>query len=824
MGIFNNPLSNSNFFKFNEIIEKKLSFLNRDNNRFSIFETENIDVPENTNIFDLDISDVPYSELDDENSDFYIFDYEDAENNDISEFEYFKKEQEYNQIVGSLEDISNISVVKNENEFISIDGSDYEIGSKSEEKAQLYELANKSNSSLAPSPENKNNYNKSVWKTVQPKESGSGKNKKYTYTLSDGTTIEVASTKGVQITENKKTGEIVVIGVKNAKIDGDQQDSNITVYNSTIDDLDMGMGQDKITIKNSTVKNVDGGSGIDVINIENSTVTGTVSGGKGDDYILFQNSKAKKIDGKSGNDNFLIRNSSVQELFGGSGDDLFVVEKSTVKKLDGGKGTNILEKSGSTINSNSNNGNIKKVSSIVSGTQNKEVKNLSNEILNNILSYYFKNPESVTEEQKMQVLALNEFDKQLKQMEEQFNNRNDEDGFVSTGYNMVKILMDAGVSSQDIQKAISEQKQMVEELKKALKGKGDLSFEEVYKKWTGVDYSPSKIKEHIQVQAQYEFALSSLSTAQKMSNDIKEAGNLKEVFNIFVKKYGDKETARKEMNKLLVKFTDSNNYNTMSYATQYPAKFYIDKNFKFVQVDRAGNKRKTDLSKTQNYIGQYSGESNLNLDEYLTKKEAKNVEKILGVSIEDLAKQLKSTELKSQGYGNSLQKVLDKYCKDQEEFPERVALAMDLLGIAFSGLGAAGSLVKFGVSTFSSISKIGSALLNASSLTGKALSLLDDLSSKKDMTKNEAYEYVKDTLKSYLVNVVSGKTNISKTAKSALMQKFNKDVLPILKEMGADSVLSMISEFSATGEIDFKSLGTNQLLALATGLAGINNK
>ena len=134
----------------------------------------------------------------------------------------------------------------------------------------------------------------------------------------------------------------------------------------------------------------------------------------------------------------------------------------------------------------------------------------------------------------MQALALNEFAKQLEQMEEQFKNRNDEDGIVSNGYNMVKVLLDAGVSNQEIEKAIAEQKQMVKELKNALNGKGDLTFEEVYKKWTGVDYNPEKIIEHINVKSQYEFAASNIASAQKMSNDIKNAKNLKEVFNIFV--------------------------------------------------------------------------------------------------------------------------------------------------------------------------------------------------------------------------------------------------------------------------------------------------
>lgn len=821
MGIFNNPLTN-NFFKLNEIVEKKLNFLHRDENRFSIFETEKIDVPESESIFDLDVNDVPYSYVEGNENDMFFFDYEDVDNQNMTEFEYFKQEQEYNKIVGSLQDISNISVVETDDNFISIDGTENLANSRNEDKTQLQELANKSTSSLAPSPQNTKNYDKTVWKTVTPVASGSGKNKKYVYHLKGGATIQVASTKGVQILQNKNTDEIVVIGVQNAKIDDDQNDTNITIYNSTIKDLDMGMGDDKITIKNSTVGNIDGASGVDVINIDNCKVTGKIDGGKGDDYIIVQNSTVNQVNGQNGNDNFLIKNSTVQNLLGGNGDDLFVIEKSTVKKLDGGKGTNILDKSGSTINSNSNNKNIKKVSSISSTNTSKEVKELSGDFLDDIVSKYINNPSKATEKQKMQALALNEFAEQLEQMEEQFKNRNDEDGLVSTGYNMIKVLLKAGVSKKEIETAIAEQKQMVKELKNALNGKGDLSFEEVYKKWTGVDYNAKNIQEHIQVQAQYDFALSSLSSAQKMSNDIKDAKNLKEVFNIFVEKYGDKETARKEMNKLLAKFTDPKN--AIWVALGRPTEMYIDKDFNLVS-NSSGKKQVRKMSKVSNIVGAYSEKDQLDLDNYLAQKEAKQIEKTLGVSVGDLANQLKSTELKALGYGNSLQKVLDKYCQDQEDFPKNLSLALTAAGIICSGIGSIGSIAGLSSTAFTSFSSLGSALTKMSSFSTDVLSLLDELSSKKGVSRDEALDYVKNAVKSIAQKLItSGGSNISQTAKNALLKQFQKDVLPILKEMGTDSVLSILAELSFNGEVDLSAIGISEMLTLITGLAGIKNK
>lgn len=60
----------------------------------------------------------------------------------------------------------------------------------------------------------------------------------YTYTSSSGVKITVEEiSEDTKILEDPKTGEILVIGAKGAKINGSNENSKITVYNSKIDEI-----------------------------------------------------------------------------------------------------------------------------------------------------------------------------------------------------------------------------------------------------------------------------------------------------------------------------------------------------------------------------------------------------------------------------------------------------------------------------------------------------------------------------------------------------------------------------------------------------------
>ena len=138
-------------------------------------------------------------------------------------------------------------------------------------------------------------------------------------------------------------------------------------------------------------------------------------------------------------------------------------------------------------------------------------------------------------------------------MQAMFDNQNKNDGVVSGLYDDFKILTGLGISSEDAQKAIDDQKQMMSELKDSLTGKSDVSFEETYKKWTGVDFDINKIIDYQEKSTMVQFAATMKAPAQELQNSLTSSTTTEELFNAYTKYYGNEDEARNEIANIIYK-------------------------------------------------------------------------------------------------------------------------------------------------------------------------------------------------------------------------------------------------------------------------------
>ncbi len=130
-------------------------------------------------------------------------------------------------------------------------------------------------------------------------------------------------------------------------------------------------------------------------------------------------------------------------------------------------------------------------------TQDGEIK--VSDYINSILS----STPSLTEQETKQY-ALNFLSQTLSQTKEVYQTQKESEGIISSGYNFLKELTGLGTSDKDIEKQIANQEEMINALNDAINGKGDLSFEEAWKKYTGVDYSKEKMDAYLETSAKYQ--------------------------------------------------------------------------------------------------------------------------------------------------------------------------------------------------------------------------------------------------------------------------------------------------------------------------------
>ncbi len=667
----------------------------------------------------------------------------------------------------------------------------------------------------------------------------------YTFTTSDGTTITLENLDGVEVYQNAETGEIVVIGAKNAVINGSNENLKINIYDSSISELNLGKGNDRVNIENSTIEEVSGSKGNDTICVENSTITEELSSGAGDDYIYSSNSNIFSVDNGDGDDNIFLDSSLITNVDMGKGNDVAIINESNISQnFLGGKGTDLISSTNSSVNSidggkdidsiilenstaniiNYKEDNVKNVKKeeqvspyeLYSEDTVTESQNITN---SKIASYSSK---ELTAEEQIQALTIDLFITNLENMNTQFLEQENEDGVISDAYNFVKQLLDLGISKEDIKVAIEEQEQMIREMKNSLNGIGDETFEEVFKRWTGMDYNQDNITEYYETAQLYSLAMTGLSKTETFKENISSADSLGQVFNYYVVYYGSEDLAREKLNEFLKESFESEPY-AFGFQT-----VYINENNQFVatypkEYTPSGPLSGTEYSTTIRDINDVTNMINtmsryFNIDTY-TQEYVDNFEDTMGYSIKELQENFIISQLEAFGSGSSFQKLIDKYCADQEGFTEKLATVTQITGIGLMIIGGVVSFVCPPVGM--SIMTAGKWTAVAGMFSDNALEIIDDLSSENGLSKEETWDLLKETLTEVALLYSGGKINgVATSAKQIVLTSTQSKALAFLAEIGTDASLSLLTDLMITGEIDLTGEGISQLLGILTGVAG----
>lgn len=719
----------------------------------------------------------------------------------------------------------------------------------------------------------KGKYNSSDWQDIKPAANKflGFKTGGYTYTTANGTKIKTDSINNVVVKQNAKTGEIVVAGLNDGVINGGSKDVKLTVYdsildkislnggndfleifNSEIEKINTGKGHDEVNVSNSKVKDIDTGKGNDKINLENSISDGTIKGGDGDDYIQADKSNISSIKGDNGADNIFLNNSTAHEIYGGADNDTLVINNTTgVEKLDGGKGNDIINVSNSKINTldgakgadniitnNSKIGDIKiDKNDIVNSAKNKTTSadissvqtldnNTQDEAINITKMKTSGYNHKLTPEEEMQAVTVDFFENNLNNMKAQFEEQEKKDGSISNAYNWVKQLTDLGISKNDIDSAIKDQEKMIKEMKDAINGEDGKSFEKVFKNWTGVEYNVDNVSEYLETSQIYSLAVSGLVKTENFKTAVSKASNLGEVSELYTNYFGSEELGRKKLNELL---KESFMENPQEFG--YPSSVEINENNKLVitrpkEWGAMGPVNDTEYETTVEDISNVTNMMNtmgrfFNLNKY-TDEFTDKVEKTIGYSLEELQNEYASKQLKSFGKGNSFQKLIDRYCAEQDGFADKLGSAAQKCGL---GMMAAGGIVCI---AFPAAAGAGVAMMNAGKWTAiggmfgdNALELADDLTSENGLSKDEALGLAKESITELALLYSGGKINgISTGIKNEVLNATQSKALAFVSQMGTDAALSLLTDLVITGEVNLTGEGISQLMNIITGLAG----
>lgn len=114
--------------------------------------------------------------------------------------------------------------------------------------------------------------------------------------------------------------------------------------------------------------------------------------------------------------------------------------------------------------------------------------------------------EATGETKEYKQFIIETLSEEFRSIQADFESQKDSEGIISKGVDVLRELTGLGILSDDIYEAISKQEKMIKELKSSLNGNGE-SFEEVYKKYTGCDFSIEKVNAYIKAKNDYASAL-----------------------------------------------------------------------------------------------------------------------------------------------------------------------------------------------------------------------------------------------------------------------------------------------------------------------------
>lgn len=601
--------------------------------------------------------------------------------------------------------------------------------------------------------------------------------------------------------------------------------------------LDLGKGLNRTEVNNSDIENLTGGKDNDIFFINNSHISDEIDTGSGDDSVIINNSEADVIETRSGQDSIYIQSSRINDVELGADNDMAVFDNSEISTVNADKGEdtvsiynnsklNILDSgkhkdiliSDKTSVINKLKGDDKvQITDYSVNTNNIDDINISSiETAKDITDIIINKSgvKNLTEQEQYYALALDLFTNNLNNMKTQFQTQENNDGIVLDSYNAVKELMDLGVSKEDIKSAINEQEKMVTELKNALNGKSDKTFEQVFKKWTGVDFNKENYMEYMQYAQMYSLGADGLQRAQTFEKKVSEAKGMQELIDLYIGFYGEDEG----IDKLNEDLKDTKAFQNV-YTNSDDV--YIHKkanHYEIIVFRYEFGEKVSDRYNVKNEPNLLSG---YNLT-YPEKEYTKKFEEKIGMPLETLAAKVATLELKTFGTGNAYQKLIDKYCAEQNGFLDKVKMTVKLGGmICIVG----GSILMLAYPPAAGIGleciNIGQKTIFWGGIIGSnALKIFDELSS-----ENTNQEEILQTVKSGITDLLlyySGRAinGVASGVKEAVLSETHSKVLSLLAEMGTDTSLSLISDLILTGEIDYTGEGLEQLLSVISGIAG----
>ncbi len=719
-------------------------------------------------------------------------------------------------------------------------------------------------------------YSSSDWVEIDAKKTGLF-GWRTTYTTSNGTVIDVSEIGNGKVRENKVTGEIVIEGLDINSIDGSNDENTITVYDSNIDNINLGnkndnvvlhdstvrnlnardgndnivldkstaeringdAGENSITVDNSTVRDISGWDGNENIIIKNqSTITGAINAQGGDDSIYIENSTVNEASGNNGDDTIIVENSKVKNLYGGRDNDTFLVTEGKIENLKAEHGDDSITLNTSTVQSLEGAGgadDIKSVSSFIVQNVNFDKKNdklsetqatteadsveelvpadvLSAEIAEAAAAKYIKSG-TYTDEQVIQAVMLDYYTQSAASLKAGFEAQENEDGWVSDGYNWIKEVLSAGISKDDIKDVIASNDAMLAEMTKALNGEGDKTFAQVFEQYMGVPYDQNNILDYMEKGQEYSTVAVGLNSTLQFESLLSTAKNINDAKALFSMYYGD-EVANDKFNDFLANVQSEN---PKTFGIQ--GIISVNKNNELVKTNEAGE----ELPLTEDELKAV----NSNLSCFTTTKfeeEYKNnVQSTYGKSIDEIAQIYGESQLKAVGKTNVLQKVLDKYCEDQNTYAEKLASICQIGGIAMMVVGGIATI--FCPPLGLGLMKAGNIVSQVGMYMDNAMEAADDLTSENGMSEQELADLAKETVTEVALQAAGrGINTISEGLGGVVLTKTQSKALSWVAEKGSDVALSLASDLVITGNVDLQGEGLSQALSIVTGILGAKAK
>ncbi len=437
------------------------------------------------------------------------------------------------------------------------------------------------------------------------------------------------------------------------------------------------------------------------------------------------------------------------------------------------------------------------------------------------LKYLNKSAQDCTPEELNQVYAISLAESILNSSVVELEDQDNSDGAISDIFNWFKEETGVETCREDVLAALDKQKAIVVRLTDAIK-KGN--FEEVWNDVTGVEYDPEKIALYQDKITQLNFISENLAAVdsfyESLSNNENQY-NVENTYNSFIKFYGEEKGEQKFLEAL--KYGYNNNIDSGIYDPNNlveSIQFDKDKNLVFTMQNgdtfELGKLKDVNAS---NLTSVYSDK----FKKIETQEHLGNLEKLLGVDYDSLAKECMTLSSEALGEANAVNNVLNEYINSQEKFIDEMACFTQFAGMGSMLIGGTIACVVPGAQGLGlGMIKVGQAMSVMGTFGDEALEVVDKITN--DRTYEEDLAEYKEILKEFVTDgalFASGYVigTYSNALGDMVFTETGSKFLSKFADIGFDATMSLLSDMAITGEIDLFGEGLSQFLGIVTGSA-----